>query len=131
MGQLLEASNDVVGLGAELVWLSPEGVQAAGVSGWIDLPIWVPPTGEMAGLHDGDVSAAHAEGLSCRPVQDTVADSWHWLQAAGHLEPRGDRPPLGLRPDVEQALTAAADAASQRDQQPGRGTRASWRTHRP
>jgi 2'-hydroxyisoflavone reductase len=117
MGQLLEASNDVVGEGAELVWLSPEVIEAAGVSGWIDLPIWVPPTGEMAGLHDGDVSAAYAEGLTCRPVRDTVADTWHWLQAVGCPEPRGDRPPLGLPPEVEQALSAAAEAVGLRDRQ--------------
>ena len=113
MGQLLDACNDAVGQGAELVWLPPEAVQAAGVTGWVDLPIWVPPTGELAGLHDGDVSAAYDEGLSCRPVQDTVADTWRWLRTAGHLEPRGDRPPLGLAPEVELALTAAADAAAQ------------------
>lgn len=109
MGQLLDACNDSVGRGAELVWLSPETVRAAGVTGWVDLPIWVPPTGEMAGLHDGDVAAAYAEGLSCRPVQDTVADTWRWLQTAGHREPRADRPALGLSPEVERALAAAAD----------------------
>lgn len=114
-GELLNACNDVVGQGAELVWLSPDSVQAAGVTGWVDLPIWVPPTGEMAGLHDGDVSAAYAEGLSCRPVQDTVADTWLWLQTAGHPEPRTDRPSLGLSPDVERALVAAADAAGHVD----------------
>ncbi len=112
MGQLLEACNDVTGSGAELVWLPPEVVEAAGVSGWVDLPIWVPPVGEMAGLHNGDVSAAHAEGLRCRPVEDTVADTWRWLKATGRPEPRGDRPPVGLRADVEHALLTAAKATS-------------------
>ena len=109
-GQLLQACNDVVGAGAELVWLSPEAVQAAGVVGWTDLPIWVPPRGELAGLHDADVSAAHAEGLTCRPVHQTVADTWGWLQEAGPPRSRTDRPPLGLRPDVEESLRAAVDA---------------------
>lgn len=107
IGELLETCNDVVGRGAELVWRSPEAIEAAGVSGWTQLPIWVPPSGEMAGLHDGDVSAAHAEGLSCRPVRDTVADTWRWLQEEGFPEPRADRPPLGLDPDVERELLDA------------------------
>ena len=110
MGQLLEACNEVVGQGAELVWLSPEVVQAAGVTGWVDLPIWVPPSGEMAGLHDGDVSRAYAEGLTCRPVHETVADTWRWLRTAGRPDPRPDRPPLGLSDDVERALSDAMDA---------------------
>lgn len=112
MGQLLEACNGVVAAGAELVWLPPDAVEAAGVTGWIDMPIWVPPRGEMAGLHDGDVSAACDEGLTCRPVHETVADTWQWLQAAGRPEPRTDRGPLGIRPEVEHALLAAAHTAS-------------------
>lgn len=107
IGELLETCNDVVGRAAELVWRSPEAIEAAGVSGWTQLPIWVPPSGEMAGLHDGDVSAAHEEGLSCRPVRDTVADTWRWLQEEGFPEPRADRPPLGLDPDVERELLDA------------------------
>ena len=122
MGQLLETCNDVVGARADLVWLTPETLQAAGVTGWTDLPVWVPPTGEMAGLHDGDVSAAHTEGLRCRPVDDTVADTWHWLQVTGFPEPRDDRPSLGPTPEVERALTAAADTARQTGKQP-EGTR--------
>jgi hypothetical protein len=65
------------------------------VTGCIDLPIWLPPTtGEMAGLHDGHVSATYAEGLRCRPVHTTVAGTWHWLQADRYPDPRDDRPPL-------------------------------------
>jgi len=112
MGQLLEACNAVTGAAAELVWLAPDVVEAAGVTGWTDLPIWVPPSGELAALHDGDVRAAYAGGLTCRPVVETVADTWGWLRTAGRPAPRADRPPLGLPPDVEQALAAAADAVA-------------------
>ncbi len=104
IGELLETCNDVVGQCAELVWFPPEAIEAAGVSGWTQLPIWVPPSGELAGLHDGDVSAAHAEGLSCRPVRDTVTDTWQWLRSEGYPEPRADRPPLGLDPVIEREL---------------------------
>lgn len=111
MGSLLDACADTVGSGAELVWLPLEVVEAAGVTGWVDLPIWVPPEGEIAALHDGDVTAALDAGLACRPVEETVADTWAWLQAVGAGRPQ-PRAPLGVSPEVEQALTAAMDALS-------------------
>jgi len=55
-------------------------------------------------LHDGDVYAAHAEGLRCRPVQQTVSDTWEWLHAEGG-EPASPRASeLGLDPAVEQRI---------------------------
>lgn len=104
MGELLDTCCEVVGGTPELVWLDPRAIEAANVSGWTDLPIWVPPDGELAGLHDGDVSAAHAEGLRCRPVRDTVADTWRWLEAEGLPPERMDRPPVGLAPEAEARL---------------------------
>jgi len=105
MAELLAACLEVTGSDAELAWLTPEQIEAAGVSGWTDFPIWSPPTGEMAGLHDGDTSAAAAAGLVCRPIADTVADTWAWLQAEG-LPPRpaGREGQLGLSADQEEAL---------------------------
>ena len=110
IGELLSVCNEVVGEGAELVWLSPETLETAGVTGWMDLPIWVPPTGEMASLHDADVAAAHAEGLRCRPVRETVVDTWSWLLQEGYPEQRVDRPGLGLTPEQERALADAVEA---------------------
>jgi 2'-hydroxyisoflavone reductase len=110
MGGLLRACIEVAGSTAELVWTSPEVIEAAGISGWTDLPIWVPPTGELAGLHDGDVSAAYAEGLHCRPIEQTVADTWAWLQREGFPTVPAPRAVPGLDPDVEKQVLDAARA---------------------
>ncbi len=107
MRELLGACNAVTGGHGELVWTPPEVIEAAGVSGWTELPIWVPPTGELAGLHDGDVAAVHGEGLLCRPVHDTVADTWRWLQTEGHPTTPAGRTSLGLDFDTEQRILAA------------------------
>jgi 2'-hydroxyisoflavone reductase len=107
-GELLESCLQVAGSAAELVWVTPDQVEAARVSGWTDLPIWVPPTGELAALHDGDTAAAHAAGLVCRPVEETVADTWDWLQAEGWPEPPSRRAgELGLSAEQEAALLPA------------------------
>jgi nucleoside-diphosphate-sugar epimerase len=105
IGALLDHCVAVTGSGADLVWVEPERVEAAGVNGWTDLPIWVPPTGELAGLHDCDVSAAYAAGLRCRPMAETVADTWAWMRAEGTPTPPTDRAgSLGLSAEQERVL---------------------------
>ncbi|MBH5333689.1 reductase [Streptomyces pactum] len=107
MGELLETCARVTGSAAELRWLEPERILAAGVEPWTELPIWLPP-GEMhGGLHGGNVAKALAAGLRCRPVAETVADTWAWLGGLGGTAPqRPDLPPVGLSPEKEAGLLA-------------------------
>ena len=109
MRSLLEAAKAATGSAARLVWVSPEVIERAGIAPWTELPVWVPPGSELAGLHTGDVSAVYAAGLRCRPVEQTVADTWAWLQAEGDPPPPSDRPDHGVHPDRErQALAIMA-----------------------
>ena len=101
MASLLDAAISATGSSARLVWVSPEVIESAGIEAWTELPIWLPPTGEAAGMHDGDVSAAYAAGLTCRPIEETIADTWRWLQAEGYPEAR---PGTGLDPDSERRV---------------------------
>jgi 2'-hydroxyisoflavone reductase len=106
---LLTCCREVTGSNAELVWLTPEQVEDAGVSGWTDLPIWVPPTGELAALHDADTTAARAAGLRCRDVTATVADTWAWLQREGTPPRPSDRAgDVGLTAEQEARLLGRA-----------------------
>jgi nucleoside-diphosphate-sugar epimerase len=106
MASLLEAATEVTGSRATLVWVPPEVIEAAGIQPWTELPVWVPPTGEYVGLHDSDVSAAYAAGLTCRPVGETVADTWRWLQDEGDPPARPGLPVHGLSPDTERRVLA-------------------------
>lgn len=108
IGELLSTCVEVTGSDAELVWLSPAAIEAAGLSPWTELPIWVPPTGELAGLHAGDVEAAYGEGLRCRPVTETVRDTWRWLQDEGMPELPPKRAASGLDAQREQEILATA-----------------------
>jgi 2'-hydroxyisoflavone reductase len=101
MASLLDAAISATGSSARLVWVSPEVIESAGIEAWTELPIWLPPTGEAAGLHDGDVTAAYAAGLTCRPIEETIAATWQWLQAEGYPEAR---PGMGLDPDSERRV---------------------------
>lgn len=106
MGGLLEACVEVTDASAELRWTAPEAVLGAGIEPWTQLPVWVPPGSDLHdALHGADVSRAVATGLRCRPVAETVADTWSWLRDIGGTAPqRPDRPAVGLDPAVEARL---------------------------
>jgi 2'-hydroxyisoflavone reductase len=106
MGSLLAAAVAATGSDARLVWTPPEAIEATGIAPWTELPVWVPPDGEYAGLHQGDVSAALAAGLTCRPVEETVEDTWAWLQREGDPPAGSGRPAHGLDADRERMVLA-------------------------
>jgi 2'-hydroxyisoflavone reductase len=116
MGELLAAcvavtADDAAAAGsppAELVWVEPETVLAAGIEPWSQLPVWLPPGELHDALHGSDTSRAFTLGLRTRDVRETVHDTWAWLRgldAAGEATPhREDRPAVGLPPDLEAAV---------------------------
>ena len=108
IGSLLEACVEFAGPpDVRLRCVQPATVLDAGIEPWTELPIWLPPDHEFAGMHVADVERAYAAGLSCRPLRETVADTWAWLSALDGPPPlRDDLPAPGLSPERERALLA-------------------------
>jgi 2'-hydroxyisoflavone reductase len=92
------------GAAAELVRIAEEDLAAAGAQPWTHLPCWVPRGGEFAGFLEVHTSRAAAAGLVCRPVAETVADTWAWLQREGFPPQRPDRAVHGLPREIEDRL---------------------------
>ncbi|WP_405853224.1 NAD-dependent epimerase/dehydratase family protein [Streptomyces sp. NBC_00090] len=107
MGELLDACVRATGADVELCWAEPEALVAAGVEPWSELPVWLPPGEMYDAMHTADVSLAVSAGLRCRPVTETVADTWAWLETLGGVAPRRpDRPEVGLSPEREAEFLA-------------------------
>ncbi|MFE6691400.1 NAD-dependent epimerase/dehydratase family protein [Streptomyces sp. NPDC057743] len=106
MGELLESCVRATGSSAELRWTAPEDVLAAGIAPWTELPIWLPQGGpDCEAFYGGDVGKALAAGLRCRPVAETVADTWEWLRSIGGVAPqRPGKPAVGLPAEKEAAV---------------------------
>ena len=106
---LLTACRDATGGTARFVWIDPEFLLAHDVEPWTELPVWVPPDSEYVGLHRADTSAALAAGLRCRPVAETVADTWDWLRRLDELplREREGVSPIGLDPAKERRVLDA------------------------
>jgi nucleoside-diphosphate-sugar epimerase len=107
---LLEACVAATGSEAELVWVPEEVLDAEGVEPWTQLPCWVPSTGELAGLMESDTGLAVSTGLHCRPVEETVHDTWAWVQRDGMPAPRAGLPLNGLPAELEKRLLARVDS---------------------
>ncbi|MFC0436202.1 NAD-dependent epimerase/dehydratase family protein [Kutzneria buriramensis] len=105
MAALLETCVRVTGDRAELRWIDPEAITAAGIRPWSQLPIWVPPNHPNRPVQERDTSRAHAAGLRCRPMAQTVADTWRWMCAEGRTRIADwFGPKVGLSPAAEAEL---------------------------
>ncbi|AGL17503.1 NAD-dependent epimerase/dehydratase family protein [Actinoplanes sp. N902-109] len=110
MGELLEIATEVTGSRAELRWTDPQIILDAGIQPWTELPIWLPPGPDHDYIHSGDVSKVLAAGLRTRPVRETVADTWAWMQTlTGTPAGRAGRSPVGLAPGKEAAVLEKAN----------------------
>lgn len=79
MSGFLTACLEATGGAGHLVW-APDGLLIEqGVQQWTELPLW--RTHE--GVWNIDSSGAQAAGLKCRPLVETVAATWEWMQGGG------------------------------------------------
>lgn len=100
IGEFLDTANAIAGSRATLVWKNPESILKAGISPWSELPCWHPPGLEHDWVCNCNVEKAYAIGFRARPVRETLADSWAWLQT------QAEKPPIhgtkwGLHPAKE------------------------------
>lgn len=81
MGHLLNKICHVTGNDTELEWKSPQEVLDSGMRPFSDLPLWLhPDSREYAFLYRLDTLKAQKAGLACRPFEETVQDTWDWMQ---------------------------------------------------
>jgi 2'-hydroxyisoflavone reductase len=103
-GDLLDAAVRAVGpRGTELVWVDGEWLREQGEDGQT-LPLWT--EGAAASVMAADPTRALNSGLSPRPMNATIADTWAWMQDA---EPPAV-PGWGLSKEREAALLGMWDA---------------------
>ncbi len=94
--------------GGQPVFVDDQALLDAGVQPWRGLPLWAPADAQNAGLWQVNGEASFEYGFSPRPLTETVADTWKWLQAQGpQWTPTARAAVSGIDADVEQALLAS------------------------
>ncbi len=107
MGDLLDACHNATGKNGRLEWITDETWLAdQGVTQWTELPLWR----TYKGAWSVDGARARASGLTCRPIRETVADTWSWIQQGGTAIDHERASELGMSPGKEAALLAMWDA---------------------
>lgn len=97
------------GSDAELVWVDDPVLVEHGVEEWTELPLWTTDRPENAGVWLPSSAKALAAGLRCRPVTETVEDTWAWVASGDADMPAVYReiPDHGIDPGKEAAILAA------------------------
>nr|BFE81602.1 NAD-dependent epimerase/dehydratase family protein [Planobispora longispora] len=106
---LLQECRAVTGSDAEFVWVDDRFLLDREVQPWTELPVWAPRSPEFAGVWLPSSAKARAAGLTCRPVAETVRDTWAWLRDIP-VERRSfgtARMSHGIDPDKEAEILAA------------------------
>ncbi len=104
-GGLLDVCREVTGGDAEWVPVPEADLLAAGVQEWVHLPLWL-RRAEARTAWDVDTTRARELGLVTRPLRETVADTWAWMQTSPRPPLPTNRPAPGLPADLETALLA-------------------------
>jgi 2'-hydroxyisoflavone reductase len=106
MKQVVDACNQAGGNKATVTWVDAKFLDTQEVHGWSDLPLWIDPTGDMAGFGTLQNRRAVGKGLTFRPIAETAKDTLAWLATV----PEAERPKLastGISKDRESKVLAA------------------------
>jgi nucleoside-diphosphate-sugar epimerase len=99
-GSMLASCAEVTGAAAELCWVPDAVLLAAGVRQWSEMPLWR----TAPGVWQVSSARARAAGLACRPLAQTVARTWSWMQSGGAGPGDSRAGEIGLSRDRERRI---------------------------
>jgi len=99
-GGLLASCAEATGSAAELCWVPDGALLAVGVRQWSEMPLWRTAPGVWQVSSD----RARAAGLTCRPLAETVAGTWSWMQSGGRGPADSRAGEVGISRDREQRI---------------------------
>ena len=105
VGELLDGIKRALKSNAKLTFADTAFLEAQKVEPWSDMPVWIPPQGEMGGMGRTSIKKALAAGLTFRPLDVTARETLAWFKTL----PADRQATLkaGLKPEREQEVLAA------------------------
>ena len=111
-GRWLGACVAATGSPAELVWVPDQVLLEHDVQQLFELPLWLADGPASAAAWLTSPAKALAAGLVCRPLEDTVQDTWRWLRAIPEDQRSFGTSDVhhGIAPDKEARILSAWEA---------------------
>jgi len=85
---LAKTATTTLATDADIVWIDERFLEANGMEGWMDFPLWLGPSLGMPGFMDVDVDRACTAGLTFRPLAETIRDTRAWSATAAFYDLR-------------------------------------------
>ncbi len=108
IGEMLNGIRSALGSDAKFTWVPANFLEAQKVAPWSDMPVWVPPTGEDAGMGRISNQRAIEKGLTFRPLAETARDTLAWFKK--QPKERQEKLKAGLTPEREAEVLKALGA---------------------
>jgi 2'-hydroxyisoflavone reductase len=105
IAEMLYGIKAVTTSDAKFTWVDAGFLEAQKVSPWGDMPVWIPPQGEMVGFARINIRRALEKGLTFRPLADTARDTLDWYKTLS--AERRAKMGAGLAPQRETDVLAA------------------------
>jgi 2'-hydroxyisoflavone reductase len=102
MHKILHESRSASGSDARFTWVSEKFLKAQGATPWTEVTLWIPEE-DGGGFATINVDKAIREGLTFRPLVDTIRDTLAWNAA----RTAGTERKNGIKPEREQAWLTA------------------------
>jgi 2'-hydroxyisoflavone reductase len=105
MGEMLDGIKGALKSDAKFTWADAAFLEAQKVAPWSDMPVWIPPQGEMGGMGRTSIKKALAAGLTFRPLDVTARETLAWFKTL----PADRQATLkaGLKPEREAEVLKA------------------------
>lgn len=100
MAEMLYGIRAVTTADVKFTWVPADFLEAQKVRPWADMPVWIPPAGDMAGFARRSIRRALAAGLTFRPLADTAQATLEFAKGKTTLK-------AGLTPEREADVLAA------------------------
>lgn len=108
MGAMLDGIQGALHTQARFEWADTDFLKAHAVQEWSDMPVWVSPKGDEAGLSSLNIQRALDKGLTFRSLADTTRATLAWFKA--QPPERQAKLRAGITPEKEKEVLAAWEA---------------------
>ena len=104
VGEMLGGIRTALKSDAKFTWANADFLETQKVAPWSDMPVWVPPRGEEAGLGRTSIKKALTAGITFRSLAETARDTLAWFKTLPAERQKTLK--AGLTPEREAAVLA-------------------------